>query len=130
MELYDHPIVDVIDQYVDQIEAARSLLSSELREYARRATVDYSAAHPRRRVTFCSCMGCTTLHVETKFPALSGAFNGEYQFDGNHRHAPEFVRHLQLAEDSVSSFSCPTGDIRLECLGGVIVVKRRIGDAN
>lgn len=114
-----------IDALATEIEAARDALFNRAADAARAfvvaETLAYSAAHPRRKVTFCAAMGSTTLHVA---PGGTCAYRGEYQFkDGESDIGPplEWLATLERLDEIVDGKGWLSGPLLLVCQGGKIV---------
>jgi len=95
-------------------------------DYLRAGALAYSAAHPRRKVTLCSAMGSTTLHVQKGGEAGRrpiGWGYTEYQITtddhGDKVAVPQFLRDIADALEKTDQHYF--GPIRIECLGGKIV---------
>lgn len=108
------------DKHAAVTQAAARLVAERAQAYAKAETRAYSKAHPRRKVTLCSAMGSTTLHV-SRF----GDFD-DYMFsaDGHgSANAPAFLTELARIEDE-TGLSYVAGPIRYTCKGGEVIEEK------
>lgn len=107
---------------VERMELARRMLDQAAQEFAKAHTLAYSAAHPRRTVTFCAAMGSTTLHVSPGGYQSYRAY--DYQLKAGESdigESPAFLNRLNDIESQFGIHYALAGDLNLECKAGEVV---------
>lgn len=117
-------LTDARTEYLRETDAK---IAAAARAFARESTLAYSAAHPRREVTFCAAMGTTSLHVQR------GGWMGrqtqpdaetEYLFsvdrEWSDKGAPAFL-HVLAGIEEQTGLDYVAGPYLLTCKGGAVV---------
>jgi len=117
---------ETMNALCDERETIDAKIGDAARAFARESTLAYSAAHPRRKVTFCAAMGTTSLHVQRGGwegrQTAPGAYS-EYLFSADlhsDKGAPDFLGVLDEIEQR-TGLHYIAGPYRLICKGGEVV---------
>lgn len=120
--------LQALTRAADRLERARSELEGEVRKVARdyvtAEVVAYSAAHPRRLVTFCSAMGYATLSVQKGgWMGAPGTSNNEYSWGSTFSddNPPAFMTEIERIAEQTQLDWAMTGSRLLKVRGGVIL---------
>ena len=108
------------------LEAAQIEMNAAAQVYAKEAVLAYSAAHPRRLITFCAAMGYTNLHVSRSPNQHEFDFSERDEcrdYYGNVIPHPQFMADIHAAADE-HEFSGLGSNLLFKAKGGQVITDK------